>query len=302
MLTLFTIPKPFKGQIEVTQRNALKSWTLLAPNVELIVFGEEVGTAEVCREFGLRHEPQIECNEFGTPILNDAFDRAQAMGRHGWLCYSNCDIILMSDFTRAFARLKAWRDGFMMVGQRWDTDITEPLDFDTPDWESRLRQRASSQGKQRSPDWIDYFVFKRGECAGLPAFVVGRPCWDHWLIWWMRHNHVPVVDASPVVMAVHQNHDYSYHPEGVKGAREGPEFQRNRALVGSWRHLHTIADASHVLDRSGVRRRFHHQRLLIEREWTHWRNRLLVATGPVRHRLGLRKGTLVGIFRAKPGS
>ena len=299
MLTFFTIPKPFRGHIAVTQRNALKSWTLLAPNVEVVVFGEEEGTGEVCRELGLRHEPQIECNEFGTPLLNHAFNRAQSIARNDWLCYANCDIILMSDFTRAFERLKAWRDGFMMVGQRWDMDITEPLGFDKPEWERQLLEKVSRQGKQRGPDWIDYFVFKRGQCAGLPAFAVGRPCWDHWLVWWMRHKQVPVVDASPVVMAVHQNHDYSYHPEGARGAREGPEFRRNRALAGSWRHLNTIADASHVLDAGGVRRTYRHWGLQFERERTRLRNRVLVATGPVRRRLGLRKENLMRLFKSE---
>jgi hypothetical protein len=299
VLTLFTIPKPFRGHIAVTQRNALRSWTLLGPGVEVIVFGSEEGTAEACHDFGLRHEPRIECNEFGTPFLHHAFNHAQSIARHDWLCYSNCDIILMSDFARAFDRLKAWRDRFMMVGQRWDTDITEPLDFDGRDWEGRLLEKVSAQGKQRGPDWIDYFVFKRGQCAGLPAFVVGRPCWDHWLIWWMRHNHVPVVDASPVVKAVHENHDYGYHPEGEKGAREGPEFKSNRALAGSWRHLNTIEDASHVLTAGGVKRTYRHWAKQFGRERTHLRNRVLVATGPVRRRLGLRKENFAGLFKAK---
>jgi hypothetical protein len=299
VLTVFTIPKPFTGHIAATQRNALKSWTLLDPNVQVIVCGAEEGTAEVCREFGLRHEPDVERSEFGTPLLNDAFNQAQSIARHDWLCYSNCDIILTSDFMQAFGRLKAWRDGFLMVGQRWDVDITEPLDFTQANWAHTLHNKVSSQGKQRGPDWIDYFVFKRGQCAGLPPFAVGRPCWDHWLIWWMRHNRVPIIDASPVVMAVHQNHDYSYHAEGMKGAREGAEFKRNRALAGSWRHLNTLEDASHVLEAGGIRRTYRHWGKQFERERTRLRTRVLVATGPVRHRLGLRKENLVRLFKAE---
>jgi hypothetical protein len=299
VLTLFTIPKPFKGHIDVTQRNALKSWTRLAPQVEVIVFGEEQGTAEVCRELGLRHEPQVECNEFGTPFLNFAFHRAQQIARHDWLCYANCDIILMGDFRRAFERLKAWRDMFMMVGQRWDTDVTEPLDFSNPDWERQLHQKASASGNQRGPDWIDYFVFKRGQCAGLPPFVVGRPCWDHWLVWWMRHQRIPVVDASAVVKAVHQNHDYSYHPEGAKGAREGPEFKRNRELVGSWRHMNTLDDATYAFGPRGIRRTYGHWGTQFQREWTNLRNQFLVATGPLRRRLGLSRESLVRFFNTK---
>ena len=34
MLTLFTTAKPFKGHSAIIQRNALKSWTLLDPDIE----------------------------------------------------------------------------------------------------------------------------------------------------------------------------------------------------------------------------------------------------------------------------
>jgi hypothetical protein len=262
----------------------------------VIVFGAEEGTAEVCRELSLRHEPRIDCNEFGTPFLNYAFDRAQEIARHDWLCYANCDIILTRDFVDAFERLQAWRGRFMMVGQRWDTDITEPFDFFAADWAVALRAKATSQGKQRARDAVDYFIFERGQCAGLPPFLVGRPCWDHWLIWWMRHRRVPVVDASSVVVAVHQNHDYSHLPEGAQSLNKGQEALRNRARVGSWRHLNTIDDASHVLDENGVRHTYRHWGVQLRREYEHLRNRVAVATGPVRHRLGLRKATLARLF------
>ena len=299
MLTLFTIPKPFNGQTAVTQRNALRSWQRLAPYAEVVVFGEEEGTAEVCRELGLRHQRQIARNEFGTPYLNDAFSRAQRLARHEWLCYANCDIVLTKDFAHAFRRLTGWRDQFMMVGQRWDTDITEALDFDNPEWEQLLQQKVAAAGKQRGPDWIDYFVFKRGQCAKLPAFVVGRPCWDHWLVWWTRRHHVPVVDASAVVTAVHQNHDYAYHLGGERGAREGPEFKRNRELVGSWRHMNTLDDATYTLTAGGITRTHQHWNTQLRREWTNVRNRVLVATGPLRQHLGLRKQTLARPFRGE---
>ena len=41
MITIFSTPKPFRGHIGVIQRNALKSWTLLHPDVEMILFGDE---------------------------------------------------------------------------------------------------------------------------------------------------------------------------------------------------------------------------------------------------------------------
>ena len=58
-MTLFTTPKAFRGHIDVIQRNALKSWKLLDHDVEIIVFGDDEGAAEVCGELGLRHEAEV---------------------------------------------------------------------------------------------------------------------------------------------------------------------------------------------------------------------------------------------------
>ena len=66
MLTFFTTAKPFRGHDAVIQRNALKSWKLLHPDVEVILFGDEEGAAETCREFGLRHEPAVKGLSRGT--------------------------------------------------------------------------------------------------------------------------------------------------------------------------------------------------------------------------------------------
>ena len=68
MLTFFTTAKAFEGHSKIIQRNALKSWTLLDPGVEVILFGDEPGAAEVCAELGLRHEPYVERHESGINI------------------------------------------------------------------------------------------------------------------------------------------------------------------------------------------------------------------------------------------
>src|SRR5690348_16180649 len=104
MLTLFTTAKPFVGHSAIIQRNALKSWTLLHPNVEVILFGDDLGAAETARELKLRHEPFVRRSERGSKRLDYMFSTARAIAHHDILCYVNCDIILMDDF---FARIKA---------------------------------------------------------------------------------------------------------------------------------------------------------------------------------------------------
>src|SRR5882672_3992373 len=123
MITFFTTAKPFQGHSDVIQRNALQSWKLLHPDVEVILFGDDDGAAEVCREFGFRHEPQVLRSELGTKRLDSIFRRAQETAKHETICYSNCDIIYTQDFLEAQRRLRSWRPNHLMVGRRWDTDI-----------------------------------------------------------------------------------------------------------------------------------------------------------------------------------
>src|SRR5450759_2378795 len=118
MLTLFTTAKPFTGHSGIIQRNALQSWKLLHPDVEVILFGDEEGAAEVCAEFGLRHEPHVERHESGFKYLNYMFERAQQVARYDCLCYSNCDIMLFSDLYEAVLLASASEKKFLMIGQR----------------------------------------------------------------------------------------------------------------------------------------------------------------------------------------
>ena len=98
MLTFFATAKPFRNQSALLQRNALQSWKSLRADVEIILFGEDEGARETCHEFGLRHEPCVELNEFGSKRLDFMFARAQQVARHDLLCYINCDILLLPDF------------------------------------------------------------------------------------------------------------------------------------------------------------------------------------------------------------
>src|SRR5260370_1187931 len=138
MLTIFTTAKAFRGHFNVIQRNALKSWTLLHPDVEIILFGDDQGAAEAAKDLGIRHEPEVKRNELGTILVSSMFEKAQAIGRHDLLCYVNCDIVLLSDFAAALATMKQKDGKFLMIGGRWDTAITKPLAFDRPGWEAKL--------------------------------------------------------------------------------------------------------------------------------------------------------------------
>jgi hypothetical protein len=244
MLTIFSTPKPFVGHIEIIQRNAIISWKMLHPDVEVILFGDEAGTAEICKELGLRHEPHVERTAEGTKLVRSIFGPAQQLARHSSLCYANCDIILGKDFLSAIERASASNSRFLMVGRRWDSDITTPVDFSDSGWEEKLREFVLREGVQRLYYNIDYFAFSNGIYADIPPLAIGRVWWDHWLIWKASQQKAAVIDASDVVFAMHQNHDYAYHPDGQKGIWHGEGAQRNFELAGGFAHLHTLEDAT----------------------------------------------------------
>jgi len=293
MITFFSTPKPFHGHINVIQRNAIQSWLRVHTDVEVILFGDDDGAADVAREFAIRHVPEVERNEFGTKYLASIFDQANRLARHNLLCYVNCDIILTDDFAAALERVAAWSRNFLMVGRRWDLDITAPLSFNDPEWQQKLRATALLQGRRRPLQWIDYFAYSRGLYdRRIPRFVIGRPGWDNWLVWHARASGAAVVDASPTVVAVHQNHDYGYHPDGEQGVWHGLEAQQNYALLHGLRHYATLENATHLLSYNGLRRNHRHGFVQLKRRARRLASQawfaLLGATRPLRHALGLR--------------
>ena len=253
MLTLFTIPRLFRGEFEIIQRNAIKSWTLLPNCPEIILFGDDEGTALVALEFGVLHIPDIARNEYGTPLVNDVFEKAQRLATHDTICYVNADIILLSDFMIALEQVVDRYRRFLMVGQRWDVDIKEHLYFG-PNWEEQIRTMVAQNGQLHRKTGIDYFAFSRGLFGRIPAFAIGRTLWDNWLLYRARTMGAPLIDGTKVVTAVHQNHGWSHVKSGKQSAKSGPEAMRNRELLGDYRRVLNFHGANRILTTQGLRR------------------------------------------------
>lgn len=251
MLTLFTTPKPFHGQIEIIQRNAIRSWCRLQSSARIILFGDDDGAAGTARDLGVVHVPDVGKNEYGTPLVSSMFAVAEQLTDSPLLCYVNADIILMSDFWMTAQRVST-RNRFLIVGRRWDLDMHTPWDFDQPDWERGLRAWVLRKATLHSVMGLDYFLYPRGLWGSLPPLAIGRTAWDNWLLYRARTRGGQLIDASQVVTAIHQNHGYAHHSEGEKGVWEGPEAQRNQELTGGPRYAFTLDDATHVMTTSGI--------------------------------------------------
>lgn len=245
-LTLFSTPKAFTGEFETIQRNALRSWTLLRPACDIVLLGDETCTASHAAAHGAQHIASLERSSHGTPLVNAMFERVTADARTDLVGYVNSDIILMSDFMAAVGRTAARFPRFLLVGQRRNVRIETPLDFDGP-WEHTLRELAKS-GDACYPG-IDYFVFPRELWSAIPPFALGRSYWDNWPLYAARRRGAVVVDGTPAVLAVHQDH--TYYP----GQLQGEESKRNWDLAGGAGNLLTTREATHVLTAQGIKTR-----------------------------------------------
>jgi len=246
LLTLFSAPKPFTDpHIAMIQRNAIRSWMLL-PEVEVILLGEETGLAEAAREPGARHIPGVARNESGTPLVSSMFQLARETSNSNLLCIVNADMILMPDFVEAAKQAVEFKDKFVLLSQRWDYDITQPLEF-TEGWQDRLRSSVLGQHKLHRPAGSYFFTFPRSCYTDIPDFTIGRAGWDNWMIYKARKEGWAVIDCTPSITVVHQNHDYSHLPDG-KPHYEHPETNENIRLAGGQGRIrYTILDSTHQL-------------------------------------------------------
>ena len=253
LLTIFTAPKSFRDpHIAVIQRNALQSWLHLGDEVEVLLVGTEDGMTQVAQENGVMQLPNVRCNEQGTPLVSSIFDLARQASQSPLLAYVNADILFLPDLVQGARQVAQQAEKFLMIGQRWDLEVKEPLDYSSG-WEQRLRQDVSQRGELHLPAGSDYFVFPRSLFGELPEFAIGRAGWDNWMIYHARQQNWPVVDATPSVMVIHQNHDYGHLPGG-KPHYELPESDRNQALAGGSARMFMILDSSHELRHGKLRR------------------------------------------------
>jgi hypothetical protein len=202
----------------------------------------------------------------------------------------NADIVLTQAWMRAVQAAAAWRPQFLMVGRRWDLDVLAPLDFAKPSWANDLIDRARGAGRLATNMYIDYFVFPRGMLLDVPPFVIGRPCYDNWLLWSVRQRGIPLIDATAAAPVIHQNHNYSHikPARGDQGGHQsylkGEDTRRNAALAGDWKRFFTTDHATHIVTGTSIRPALSRPYALARVETL--RRHLVDISRPIRHRLG----------------
>ncbi len=223
----------------------------IQPRPQIILMGKDEGTAEVCAEFGLQHVPGIECNEFGTPLVNSVISRAEIAAEFDLMLLISTDIILLDDFIDAARRVSQSIKHFCAVAIRRELNLRQSIDFDDPHWSQNIR-RSIDLSLPMNQAAGDAFLYPKGFWRVMPPFAVGRTAVDGWLFFRTLDTGAALVDLTPSVTVIHQAHDHSHHPQGLEGVYHGDEAQRNLKLAGGFEHCFYISDANWVLTSRGL--------------------------------------------------
>ena len=296
MLTLFTSPRSFvEPPFATLQRNAIGSWLALEPPPQIILFGKDAGVAEVARELSLLHVPEVESDRRGAPTRSAMCELAKRVAKHDLLCSINADIIILDGFGQAVERLCSADDprlgrGFVAAGRRHNLDADAAIDFADPDWRAPWRDRVRREGELFIPSAMDYIIYPKSASPSARLSFPGQaPGWDPWFLYQFQRRGLPIIDLTPMVVVVHQNHETAGElaRKRQKWARDREAMARLRR-AGGFSRMTTLREADLVLAAAGLappqwpgrllsklsKRKVWRQVLGAKRELQMWRRRI----------------------------
>lgn len=246
MLTFLSSPKPFIGNAAAIQRNAIGSWKAVHPDVEVIIYGDGEGVADVCQELGVRHIPDTPCAPSGIPFFNGIVEHAEKNAKYDIQCYLNCDMILTSDITDAIKNISF--DKYLITGQRIDLHEDVEIDVTKDSWQDELLEIIKTgKADLHAPTGMDYFIFPRGMWKSLSPLVIGRGGYDSSLVCYCFRNRIPFINATLSIIALHQFHDYGHQKGGRTTVMYGDDAQNNCKLHSNHHSRPNSADAPWLL-------------------------------------------------------
>lgn len=242
MLTFFAIPRDFTGLFKTIQINALRSWLELG--IKVIYFGNAQGIDAVSKKYKVKAISDIATNTYGTPLISEIFNNAQKYTTSELVGYINSDMILFPDLLTTIDQIKL--NKFLLVGQRRPLSITEQI-VGGKNWQEKILKELKKQKSFPKAGSSDFFIFPRKVSMHMPPFAVGKLYWDKWLFYWAKEHHVPIVDGTSSVTAVHQQHYFKKDDHGYELSYLGNEARLNKQLMPAFATGFTIYDADFTL-------------------------------------------------------
>ncbi len=247
MITILTTFKNFRGDDLIRQSRALESWRITFPGAEIILYGNPEIPAAIISEHDIRQIVDIPMADGRLVRIDAMFEHAQRTGCNKRQMYVNGDMIVGTDFAYGVSKLPLLRS--LGIGRRWDHDAIILDRIKSSNEIIKIQDAARSMGQLHPPSGMDYFVYNSGDLRNLPPLYVGTVGWDNYMVLHALAARMKVVDLTPAVVVVHQNHGYKYLKGGQTEFILGDIARLNlRLLAGVSRgHRYWTIDATHEL-------------------------------------------------------
>jgi hypothetical protein len=269
-ISLITTLKPFKGLARIHQINSLQSWAKFIEGAEIIVVGESEGFETILSEFkfNIKWVKEVKTSYSGAPYLDDMIKKGLENARYDFVCIINADTILLSDFVHSISKLiNIYDDNFLLTSRSFPLNINTIIDFDQPEVEACLKYKARKRYIHRDITSLptDFYFFHREflSNAKIPPFIYGRGVFVRWYIYHAHCKRIPIIDATPVITAIHQTHSFDYIKDHdvqeelqkvqdpYKALMKGKEFRWNLEIAGPAAYF-SGADFTHILTERGL--------------------------------------------------
>ena len=216
--------------------------------------GDDEGVAEVAKEYSIDHVPEVALDQDRIPMRSSMCALARKVAEHDLLCIINSDIIIVNNFVRGVRVIHL--DRFVAAGRRFDLNVEREVAFEDPAWRTVLSEEIDRNGSLHGPSAIDYVVYPKEMVPMiLPPFPVNMPGWDPWFLYEHKRHGIPIVDLSPLVSVVHQNHETKKETLAKQRRwRMDSESMRTLSSIGGFENMMTLREADYIVDETGLRR------------------------------------------------
>lgn len=207
IVSTFKPMRPDFQQFVLEHTNAIKSWKQLGERVKIIIVGDDDGTKEMCEQYNLQHElPQQKL--FGRPTVSSIICKGYEYATDDdYVAYINGDIILPPNTLEILDNIEKlnptlFADNFLLTCSRVNWFDFKPIDFTNPSWEEDIHN--NSHLEVDLPIAIDIFIHKRYALKDMPPFVLGKYCFDNWIMQYTITNFPNTIDCTGVLNILHQ--------------------------------------------------------------------------------------------------
>jgi len=252
-ITFILCPRPFINNYYDLQYNCIIALKQFKCTKKIVLCCNDEGIEEFCKKYDLIYEPDVDKNEWGTPLVRSIFELGyKNTDENDYTCYLNSDIMFLDNFDKTmleFRKLYSNLDKFLITGCRSDKiPPHEKVNFEDKKW----CEVAKSTYKMHlhAPTGIDYFIHTPKTYNKIPkGFAIGRWHWDRWLMNEAKTTKdVMTFNITNTCTAIH--FDSLYYRSGKMGTQKEvdnkshPEVKRN-LNIGKGKNLDCSKIKSH---------------------------------------------------------